>query len=156
MTTAQNVTFWTERKVTEKDGDLKICPPVGQIDHKNVKNMDKSLSNVQRLPKISLFEPKKKSTKRIAISKRRRSRRTNYSQIHLATDLEQKIQYVLKMCQNGQNCYFLNQKKVKQKDSEHKISSLIARNVPKLPEMSLFEPRKKWKKRIAISKLGLQ
>ena len=27
-----------------------------------------------------------------------------------------------------------------------------ARNVPKLPEMSLFEPRKKSKKRIAISK----
>ena len=30
---------------TEKDGDLKICSPVGQIDHKNVKNMDKLLSN---------------------------------------------------------------------------------------------------------------
>ena len=32
-----------KRKVTEKDGDLKICPPVGQIDHKNVKNMDRLL-----------------------------------------------------------------------------------------------------------------
>ena len=31
-----------------------------------------------------------------------------------------------------------------------------ARNVPKLPEMSLFEPRKKSKKRIAISKLAHQ
>ena len=72
-------------------------------------------------------------------------------------------------------------KKVKQKDSEYKNSSLVgpidckstnemskllvkcfiisfrrnrpisARNVPKLPEMSLFEPRKKSKRRIAIS-----
>ena len=71
-------------------------------------------------------------------------------------------------------------KKVKLKDSEYKKSSLVgqiehkntkekcklrvkcfvnsftkippisARNVPKLPEMSLFEPRKKSKKRIAI------
>ena len=31
-----------------------------------------------------------------------------------------------------------------------KIPPISARNVPKLPEMSLFEPRKKSKKRIAI------
>ena len=37
-----------------------------------------------------------------------------------------------------------------------KIPPISARNVPKLPEMSLFEPRKKSKKRIAISKLALQ
>ena len=104
----------------------------------------------------------------------------------MATDSEKKLQYVLKMCQNGQKCYFLNQKKLKQKDREHKNSSLIgqidckntkeksnlllkcfvnsfrknppisARNVPKLPEMSLFEPRKKSKKRIAIAKLAHQ
>ena len=37
-----------------------------------------------------------------------------------------------------------------------KIPSISARNVPKLPEMSLFEPRKKSKKTIAISKLALQ
>ena len=37
-----------------------------------------------------------------------------------------------------------------------KIPPRSARNVPKLPEMSLFEPRKKPKKRIAISKLALQ
>ena len=37
-----------------------------------------------------------------------------------------------------------------------KIPPISARNVPKLPEMSLFEPRKKTKKRIAISKLALQ
>ena len=90
------------------------------------------------------------------------------------------------MCQNGQKCYFLNQKKVKQKDSEYKNSSLVghidckimkeksqlfvkclvnsfrknppisARNVPKMPDMLLFEPRKKSKKRIAISKLAIQ
>ena len=81
---------------------------------------------------------------------------------------------------------FGTEKKVKIKDSEYKNSSLVsqidrknakekiklllkcffnsfikippisARNVPKLPEMSLFEPRKKSKKRIAISKLALQ
>ena len=37
-----------------------------------------------------------------------------------------------------------------------KIPPISARNVPKLPEMSLFEPTKKSKKRIAISKLALQ
>ena len=37
-----------------------------------------------------------------------------------------------------------------------KIPRISARNVPKLPEMSLFEPRKKSKKRIGISKLALQ
>ena len=75
---------------------------------------------------------------------------------------------------------------MKQKDSEYKNSSLVgqdnckntkeksklllkcfvksfttiltisARNVPKMPEMSLFEPRKKSKKRILVSKLALQ
>ena len=37
-----------------------------------------------------------------------------------------------------------------------KIPPISARNVPKLPEMSLFEPTKKSKKRIAISELALQ
>ena len=37
-----------------------------------------------------------------------------------------------------------------------KIPPISARNVSKLPGMSLFEPRKKSKKRIAISKLALQ
>ena len=139
-----------------------------------------------KLPKIPLFEPKKKPTKRIAISKTRRPRRINYSQIDLATDSEKKVQCVLKICQKGQKCYFLNQKKVKQKDSEYKNSSLVgqvdckntkekskllvkcfvnsfrknppisARNVPKLPEMSLFDRRKKSKKRTVISKLAPQ
>ena len=78
------------------------------------------------------------------------------------------------------------EKKVKLKDSEYKNSSLVgqidrkntkekskllvksfvnsftkvppisARNVLKLPEMSLFEPRKNSKKRRKISKLALQ
>ena len=36
------------------------------------------------------------------------------------------------------------------------ISPISARNVPKMPEMSRFEPRKNPKKRIPISKLALQ
>ena len=139
-----------------------------------------------KLPEIPLFEPKVKSTKRIGISKRRRRRRINYSRIDLATDSEKKLQYVVKICRNGQKCYFLNQKKSEKKDSEYKKSSLVgqidckntkeksellvkcfintfrmkptisARSVPNLPEMSLFEPRNKSKKEIVISKLALQ
>ena len=41
-------------------------------------------------------------------------------------------------------------------NSFRKNPPISARNVPKLPEMSLFEPRKKSKKRIAISNLALQ
>ena len=37
-----------------------------------------------------------------------------------------------------------------------KIPPISARNVPKLPEISLSEPTKKSKKRIAISKLDFQ
>ena len=37
-----------------------------------------------------------------------------------------------------------------------KISPISARNVPKLPEMSPYEPNKKTKKNIAIPKLALQ
>ena len=33
-----------------------------------------------------------------------------------------------------------------------KIPPISARNVPKMPEMSLFDPRKKSKKKIMISK----
>ena len=39
--------------------------------------------------------------------------------------------------------------------SFRKDPPIPARNVPKLPQMSLFKPRKKSKKRIAISKLVL-
>ena len=41
-------------------------------------------------------------------------------------------------------------------NSFREIPPIYARNVPKLPEMSLFEPGKKSKKRRAISKLALQ
>ena len=142
--------FLNQEKITEKDGDLKICPPIGQIDQKNVKNMEKFPLN------------------------------------WFGNWFRKNLQYVVKICQNGQRCYFLNQKKVKQKDSKYNNSSLVgqidckntkgkskllvncfvnsfrknppisARNVPKLPEMSLFEPSKKSKKRIAISKLAIQ
>ena len=99
----------------------------------------------------------------------------------MATDSEKKVKYVLKMCKNGQKCYFVNKKKVKQKDSEYKNSSpvgqmdckntkekskllvkfrknppLSARNVPKLPKMSLYEQREKSQKRMATSKFALQ
>ena len=35
-----------------------------------------------------------------------------------------------------------------------KVPPVSARNLPRLPEMSLFEPRKKSKKRIVISKVS--
>ena len=89
------------------------------------KNLQQWSRNVPKLPKISLFEPKKNSKNRMAISKRRRRTRINYSQINLATDSEKTLQYVLKMCQNGQICYFLNQKKVKQRDRKYRNSSLV-------------------------------
>ena len=41
-------------------------------------------------------------------------------------------------------------------NSFRKNPPISAGNVPKMPEMSLFEPRKKSNKRIAISKLALQ
>ena len=44
--------------------------------------------------------------------------------------------------------YFVN--------SFKKIPPISARNVPKLPEMSLFEPTKKSQKSIVISKLALK
>ena len=145
---------------------------------------------------MSFFKPRKKSQKRMATSKfpfqqvklttKIQGIWKNYSQIDLATDSEKKLQYVLKMCQNGQKCYSGTEKKVKLKDSEYNKSSLVgqidqeiakekskllvkcfvnsftkippisARNVPKLPGMSLFEPRKSSNKRIAILKIALQ
>ena len=114
-----------------------------------------------------------------------RRRRINYSQRYLATIPENKLQYVLKMCQKcAKRVSCGTKKKVSQKDSENKNCSLAgqidckktkeksklrvkcfvnsfrknppvsARKVPKLPEVSLFEPRKKSKKRIAILKLA--
>ena len=91
-----------------------------------------------------------------------------------------------KCAKTAKSVSFGTEKKVKLKDTEYKNSSLVsqidckntkdkskllaksfvnsftkippisARNVPKLPEMSLFEPTKKSKKGIAFSKLALQ
>ena len=47
----------------------------------------------------------------------------NCNQIDLATHSEKNLQYVPEMCQNGQNCYSLNQKKSSKR--EFKISSLV-------------------------------
>ena len=37
--------FLNPEEVTEKDGNLKICPPAGQSDDRKATNMDKLLSN---------------------------------------------------------------------------------------------------------------
>ena len=87
------------------------------------------------------------------------------------------------MYQSNRNCYPLTQKEVKQKDSELKIPSLVrqidrknttknskllvkrfvnsfrknppicAGNVPKLPELSLFEVKKKVKEKDSYLKI---
>ena len=78
--TAWNVTFWTKKKVKEKDSYLKVSSPVGQIDRKNRKKKIKLLlkwfansfrknppicaGNVPKLPKMSLFERREKSQKK--------------------------------------------------------------------------------------------
>ena len=77
--TACNNTFWTKKKIEEKDIHLKIGSPVGQIDRKNRKKKIKLLLkwvahsftknpptlavNVPKVPKTSLFEPKKSQQK---------------------------------------------------------------------------------------------
>ena len=127
-----------------------------------------------KLPKISLFKPKKKSRKRIAISKRRRRRRINFSRIDSATDLDKKTPICAKnVLKCSKRVTFWTRKKVKQKDSKYESSPLVdqidckntkekskllvkcfgnsfrknpsisARNVPKVPGISLFESRKK-------------
>ena len=82
---AKGVSFGTEKKVKLKDSEDKNSSLVSQIDCKNTKYKSKlgvkcfvnsftkvppiSARNVPKLPKMSLFEPTKKSKKRIAISK---------------------------------------------------------------------------------------
>ena len=79
------MSFGTEKKVKLKDREYKNSSIIGQIDRKNTKNIGKllvkcfvnsftkippiSARNVPKLPEVSLFEPRKKSKKRIAISK---------------------------------------------------------------------------------------
>ena len=129
----------------------KNSSPVSKIDRKNTKEKSKllskcfvnsftkippiSASNVPKLPSMSLFEPTKKSNKRIAISKltlqqfkltaKIGRRRLNYSENDLLTHSE-------------------------------KNPPICAGNVPKLPTMSLSEPREKSQKRMATSKFALQ
>ena len=104
----------------------------------------------------------------------------------MATDSEKNSNVCYKCAKTAKSVSFGTEKKVKLTDSEYKKSSLVgqinckitkekskifvkcfvnsftkippisARNVPKPPEMSLFEPRKKSKKWIVISKLALQ
>ena len=74
-----------------------------------------------KLPKMSVFEPREKSQKRMATSKfalqwvkmtKKKCRVwINYSQIDLATGSEEKLQYVLKMCQNVPKVLVLELKK---------------------------------------------
>ena len=47
--TAWNGTFWTKKKVKEKDGDLKISSPVGEIDrnHSQFYSASHSEKNLQ-------------------------------------------------------------------------------------------------------------
>ena len=78
------VGFGTEEKVKLKDGEYKSSSLVGQMDGKNTKKKSKilvkcfvnsftkvppiSARNVPKVPETSLFEPRKKSKKRRAIS----------------------------------------------------------------------------------------
>ena len=79
-----------------------------------------------KLNKISLFEPKKKSTKRIAISKRRIRRRISYCQIDLATDSDKKTPICAKnVLKCSKRVTFWTRKKVKQKDSKYESSFLV-------------------------------
>ena len=114
-----------------------------------------------KLTKISLFEPKKKSAKMKAISKRRIRRRTSYCQIDLATDSDKKTPICAKnVLKCSKRVTFWTKKKVdpidckntKEKskllvncfaNSFRKNPSISARNVPKVPGISLFESRKK-------------
>ena len=121
----------------QRDNEYKYSFLVGQIDCKITKEKTQLLikcfvnsfrnnpsifvRNVRKLPKLSLFEPRKKSKKRIAISKlalqyfkltaKIGRRRLNYSQNDLLAHSEKILQYVLGMCQNCLKCNFLNQEK---------------------------------------------
>ena len=82
--TVKGVSFGTEKKVKLKDSKYKNSSLGSQIDRKNTKNKSKSLvecfvnsftknppisaRDVPKLPEMSLFAPRKKSKKRIAIS----------------------------------------------------------------------------------------
>ena len=85
-------------------------------------------------PEMSLFEPRQKSKKRIAISSS-----SLVGQIDCKNTKEKRK--LLVKC-------FVN--------SFRKNPPISASNVPKLREMCLFDPRKKSKERIAILKIAIQ
>ena len=82
--TAKSVTFWT-KKMKQNNSEYKNSSLVGQINCKNTKKKSKllvkcfvnsfrkdpqiSARNVPKRPEMSLFEHRKKSNKRIGISK---------------------------------------------------------------------------------------
>ena len=132
----------------QKDSKYKNSFLGGQIDSKNMKEKSKLLvkcfvntfrknprltaRTVPNQPEMSLFEPRKKSKKRIAISKvalqqveltaKIARRRWNYSQHELLTlqliwQVNQKktSNNSLEMCQNCLKSHCLNQKKSQQK-----------------------------------------
>ena len=117
--TAKGVTFRTKRKVKQKDSEYKTSSLVHQSDCKNTKEKSKilvkcfvnsftkvppiSARNVPKLPEMSLFEPRKKSKKRIAISKT----------LKLIWQVIQKNTFKnsLEMCLNCLKSHCLNQRK---------------------------------------------
>ena len=147
---AWKFTFWCIKKVKQRNSNLKISSEVGWINRKKTNERNKLLPR------------------------------------RFGNSFRKKLQHLPKMCQNGQNCCFSNKKKVKRRDSKfinsHQVSPIdrkntkdksklllkwfvnsfrknppiCARNVLKLPEMSLFKQRKKSEKRIAISEFALQ
>ena len=137
--TAWNVTFWTNKKVKEKDSDLKISSPVGQIDCKNRKRRIKLLlkrfakssrknppicaGNVPKLPKMSLFEPREKSQKRMATSE--------FALLVGQTDQEN-VKNMDKLLSNWFGNWF------------RRKTPICAKNVPKRPKVLVLELEKKW------------
>ena len=147
---AKSVTFGTKKTVKQKDSEYKTS---------------------------SLW---------VKITAKTRRKRVNYSKNALSTHSEKVLHYLLEMVQNCLKCHFLNQKKVKEKDTNLKNSSPVGRidrkkskkkmklllkwfsasfkknppicaeNVPKVPKMSLIEPREKSQNRMATSKFALQ
>ena len=90
--------------------------------------------NVPKRPKVLLFEPK-----------RLKQKDREYKNFCLVAQID---------CKNTKEKSKLLVKCFV--NSFRKNPPISARNVPKLPEKSLFEPSKKSKKRIRISKLALQ
>ena len=135
---ANNVIFWTKRKVKQKDSENSNSTLVGQSDYKNTKEKSKllvkcfvnsfrknppiSARNVPKLPELSLFFTKKQ------VKEKDRDLKVSspVGQID-CKHRKKKIKLLLKRLAN----------------SFRKNPPICAGNVPKLPKMSLFEPREK-------------